>query len=90
MSQELNRSKTRAFQNVIYPTFYKEAIAGKLITTDEKWDKCLQEAIQIKFSNALCLVTNVFFHDPVNAKEFFDKSKDYFSIRFIQKALVKI
>ena len=69
----------RRFQDVIYPTFYKATIARKLITTDEKWDKCLQEAIQIVFPNALC---NLFayicvFHDPVNAKELFDNYKDY-------------
>ena len=69
----------RTFQNVNYPTFYKAAIARKLITTDEEWDKCLQEAIQIEFPNAL---SNLFayicvFHDPVNAKELFDKYKDY-------------
>ena len=70
----------RTFQNVIYPKFYKAAIARKLITTNEEWNKCLQEAIHIEFPNALC---NLFayicvFHDPVNAKELFDKYKDYF------------
>ena len=70
----------RTFQNLIYPTFYKVAIARKLITTDEEWDKYLQEAIQIEFPNALCnlFVYICVFHDPVNAKELFNKYKDYF------------
>ena len=78
----------RSFHNIIYLTFYKASIARKLITTDEEWDKYLQEAIQIEFPNALC---NSFayicvFLDSVNAEELFDNIKIIFTIYTILSA----
>lgn len=70
----------RTVDNITYSTFMEAALARGLLKTDQEWDKCLQESTQFHFPNALC---NLFayicvFHNPINARELFDKYKNHF------------
>lgn len=44
----------RTVDGILYPTFFEAAIAKQLVSEDKEWDRCLKEATQLQFPNALC------------------------------------
>lgn len=44
----------RTVDNVVLPNFLEAAKAKNLVSVDEEWDKCLNEACQIAFPKAIC------------------------------------
>ena len=44
----------RTYGSKIYPTYFEAAVARKLVTNDEEWDKCLSEASSLKFPTEMC------------------------------------
>ena len=70
----------RTVDNKILPSFYKAAIACKLIKTDDEWDHCLPEAVNFQFPKPLYQLFSfiLIFHNPTNARELYDKYKLYF------------
>ena len=70
----------RTVDNKILSTFHETAIACKLIKTDDEWDHCLREAVNLYFSKALyqLFIFILIFHNPTNAQALYDKYKLYF------------
>jgi hypothetical protein len=70
----------RTYQNVTYSTFFEAAKARNLISTDEEWDKCLQESSHYIFPKAVCELFAYIcvFHNPINAYELYEKYKKNF------------
>ena len=44
----------RTFDRKIYDTYKEAAIARDLVTRDDEWEKCLDEASKFKFSREMC------------------------------------
>ena len=70
----------RTYQNITYATFFETAVARNLITTDDEWERCLEEACQNQFPYALC---NLFaliciFQNPINVRYLWNKFKQHF------------
>ena len=70
----------RTVNCVIYPTFYKAAVAKHLVNEDEEWDRCLKEATQVQLSTALRELFSFIciYHNPINARELYEKYKIFF------------
>ena len=50
-----------------------------LIKTDDEWDHCLREEVNFQFPKAFNLFSFILiFHNPINARELYDKYKLYF------------
>ena len=70
----------KSYEGVVYDTYLDAAKARSLVNSDEEWEKCLDKACRDQFPFALC---NLFAlicsqHNPVNARELFEKFKHNF------------
>ncbi|XP_046744302.1 uncharacterized protein LOC124410178 [Diprion similis] len=65
---------------IMYPTDFEAAVARKLVTDDEEWDKCLSEASSLKFPTDMCRLFAYIcvFSMPINARQLFEKYKSDF------------
>lgn len=70
----------RTVDNVVLPTFFDAAKARQLVSVDDEWDKCLNEACHISLPTAICelFAYICIYHTPINARELYEKYKNNF------------
>ena len=70
----------KTYKGKEYDTFKGAAIAKNIVSTDDEWESCLNEACTNHFPKAICSLFAYIciFHRSLNARFLYDKFKNHF------------